>query len=102
MIRHPRRSTLFPSTTLFRSALIKAGAFDFTACERAELFACIDDALAAASATHRDRLVGQVSLFGDAHEEIVLKRERAVMPWSRSEEHTSELQSPCNLVCRLL
>src|SRR2546426_3794095 len=24
------------------------------------------------------------------------------MPWSRSEEHTSELQSPCNLVCRLL
>src|SRR2546426_4501786 len=27
---------------------------------------------------------------------------RGSFPWSRSEEHTSELQSPCNLVCRLL
>src|SRR5256885_11091801 len=65
MIRRPPRSTLFPYTTLFRSA--------------------------------GDR--------GRAHRGVGCEHHRAARrqpPDSRSEEHTSELQSPCNLVCRLL
>src|SRR5256885_8355203 len=72
MIRRPPRSTLFPYTTLFRS---DAGEiWDF--CERAPV-------------VHADRLedaAGRPRRQGE----------------HRSEEHTSELQSPCNLVCRLL
>jgi DNA polymerase-3 subunit alpha len=67
-------------------SLVKAGAFDFLKRERAELFACIDDALAAASAAQRDRAVGQVSLFGDAHEEIAPVRQRTVTPWADREK----------------
>src|SRR5256885_11587739 len=72
MIRRPPRSTLFPYTTLFRSV-------------------------------HKDveeqpDHVHEVPVPGGTLE--------AEMPLggevSRSEEHTSELQSPCNLVCRLL
>src|SRR2546426_6137100 len=63
MIRRPPRSTLFPYTTLFRSAESDTPEIE-----------------------QRDRPLG-------------LARERLVV---RSEEHTSELQSPCNLVCRLL
>src|SRR2546430_12563369 len=76
MIRRPPRSTLFPYTTLFRSVLIDAR-------ESAALRALIVGA--------RD---GRVDL------EPVL---RASTPTAmRSEEHTSELQSQSNLVCRLL
>src|SRR5438445_13262929 len=46
-------------------SLIKAGAFDFLGRERAELFACIDEALGASAAAHRDRVAGQVSLFDE-------------------------------------
>src|SRR5256885_9813816 len=87
MIRRPPRSTLFPYTTLFRSIL-------------------------------PGRLYGPAVLMPGEH----LKRAvdvfigKVVFDWqqlslpptyrlertSRSEEHTSELQSPCNLVCRLL
>src|SRR5256885_4749411 len=82
MIRRPPRSTLFPYTTLFRS--LKAG---------------------------------RTMLFQHARETVggPLRRSLRVYPvdWIlsqpinnatvvRSEEHTSELQSPCNLVCRLL
>ncbi|HEY0789997.1 MAG TPA: DNA polymerase III subunit alpha [Chthoniobacterales bacterium] len=45
--------------------LIRAGAFDFTGKDRAELFARIDQALAAGASLQRDRVSGQVSLFGD-------------------------------------
>jgi DNA polymerase III subunit alpha len=45
--------------------LIRAGAFDFTGKDRAELFARIDQALATGASAHRDRRSGQVSLFGD-------------------------------------
>jgi len=45
--------------------LIKCGAFDFLGRERAELFACIEDSMAAAASSQRDRVSGQVSLFGD-------------------------------------
>src|SRR2546426_6413630 len=74
MIRRPPRSTLFPYTTLFRSF---AG-FDLAAIDK-------NPAVGAFEANTVRRLVG-----GD-HLNAV-----------RSEEHTSELQSPCNLVCRLL
>src|SRR2546430_12639142 len=91
MIRRPPRSTLFPYTTLFRS--------------------------------HRvDRIEAAVHLVAEAHgienEELVLRPEEGVVGdaggleiglarqarggLSRSEEHTSELQSQSNLVCRLL
>src|SRR5256885_9872546 len=85
MIRRPPRSTLFPYTTLFRSgelamfstymswALVQAGASWWVA------FAVV--------------VVGSF-LLGLALERVIFQ--------PRSEEHTSELQSPCNLVCRLL
>src|SRR2546430_8486802 len=73
MIRRPPRSTLFPYTTLFRSPH-----FEYVAGEAAR-------GLGTVALAHR-LAVG----FG------VLTTE------SRSEEHTSELQSQSNLVCRLL
>src|SRR5256885_6973953 len=72
MIRRPPRSTLFPYTTLFRS---RAGR-----------------AHPRGAAHHRARV-------GTAH--YAGGEPQAVLD-GRSEEHTSELQSPCNLVCRLL
>src|SRR2546426_9026811 len=75
MIRRPPRSTLFPYTTLFRSH--RHGA------------PLRDEGFSAALGE------GEGSLApGRAH----ARRTRLL----RSEEHTSELQSPCNLVCRLL
>src|SRR2546426_7981751 len=73
MIRRPPRSTLFPYTTLFRSVDHGAGQIDVSDPD-APTVAGPDDARA-------------------------LRRRRQLV---RSEEHTSELQSPCNLVCRLL
>src|SRR5256885_4482332 len=73
MIRRPPRSTLFPYTTLFRSPT--------PACRkiaRENSHPAIDDRTRATSQRYCSS-----------------RR-------SRSEEHTSELQSPCNLVCRLL
>src|SRR5256885_5260516 len=77
MIRRPPRSTLFPYTTLFRSCFGQ------------------DRALAAALCRRDRGLVGR-DRFGKTRGPLSLPR------LSRSEEHTSELQSPCNLVCRLL
>jgi DNA polymerase-3 subunit alpha len=70
-------------------SLIKAGAFDFTGCERAELFDCIDEALGVAAVTHRDRVAGQVSLFDDeAHSQT--RRKRSVTAWSEHEKLSYE------------
>src|SRR2546426_6944173 len=88
MIRRPPRSTLFPYTTLFRSSGIgKAIALTF-ATEGAHL-------VVAARRQHLcEQTVKQIrEKGGDA---------MAIPTDVRSEEHTSELQSPCNLVCRLL
>src|SRR5438034_7336297 len=75
----PARSTLFPYTTLFRSL-------------------GVDDAQpAAAEAEHRVELVQRLDPFGD-HLRLHLQLPRDL----RSEEHTSELQSHSDLVCRLL
>src|SRR5256885_16960498 len=72
MIRRPPRSTLFPYTTLFRSL-------------------------------HRlARVGGERGGRRFLDQLLVTALDRALALAKRSEEHTSELQSPCNLVCRLL
>src|SRR5256885_12722989 len=72
MIRRPPRSTLFPSTTLFRSVLARR--------------------------LREPRPAGQAAWLPDSGNTGPVRLPIAF----RSEEHTSELQSPCNLVCRLL
>src|SRR5256885_12455618 len=84
MIRRPPRSTLFPYTTLFRSvqrdrALVAVGAVEVGGVALAHAHAPVARVVAAARVLDLDDIGAQ-----------------------RSEEHTSELQSPCNLVCRLL
>src|SRR2546426_4502046 len=73
MIRRPPRSTLFPYTTLFRS-------LDKTD----RIYVSFDDRLMAYRLADGQALWNKPPTI------------------ERSEEHTSELQSPCNLVCRLL
>jgi DNA polymerase-3 subunit alpha len=68
--------------------LVKCGAFDWTGIERAELFAEIDGAFAAAASSHRDRASGQVSLF-DALDAAPAPKKRAasrVTPWTTTEK----------------
>src|SRR5256885_3473861 len=88
MIRRPPRSTLFPYTTLFRS-------------QHQE------------SSLPRRSLRGRIDRAGYGQHDssgnvgcVPRSRTCATEPYGRrgcrSEEHTSELQSPCNLVCRLL
>src|SRR5256885_10772565 len=83
MIRRPPRSTLFPYTTLFRS-VPRATTND----ERGPRL--------------HEKSIG----YGPLSRECrcgTLKRAPHFLHYTfRSEEHTSELQSPCNLVCRLL
>src|SRR5438046_2207079 len=71
-------------------SLVKCGTFDFLRRERAELFACIDDALASSAVAHRDRMAGQVSLFGDTHEHVAPARKWTVAPWSNREKMSFE------------
>jgi DNA polymerase-3 subunit alpha len=66
-------------------SLIKAGAFDFIGRERAELFACIDEALSASAAAHRDRLAGQVSLFDEATAPTTA-RKKHITSWTEHEK----------------
>src|SRR5258706_5890916 len=75
MIRRPPRSTLFPYTTLFRSL--------------------------EAAQEQRTRLA---AIVASSHDAIVSREfDGKITSWNeRSEEHTSELQSLTNLVCRLL
>src|SRR2546430_10425974 len=73
MIRRPPRSTLFPYTTLFRSAAVA-----------------------------RQKPVEVSGEHGRRALELALEVGRLVRERMRSEEHTSELQSQSNLVCRLL
>src|SRR5256885_7070358 len=76
MIRRPPRSTLFPYTTLFRSR------WPPTSCP---------------STMHHSGSLCWSGVSGGSQSDT-----RNTRNTRRSEEHTSELQSPCNLVCRLL
>src|SRR2546427_5556993 len=89
MIRRPPRSTLFPYTTLFRSLDPRLRTHDY------------------------DMLNNREPRFGTGRRAVehrlddptreTARRDRLVSAWMpRSEEHTSELQSQSNLVCRLL
>src|SRR5256885_7327464 len=80
MIRRPPRSTLFPYTTLFRSR-------SATASRNCGWLHHVRT-----SETSRRPSAAWSSFFSYAPTDM----------FERSEEHTSELQSPCNLVCRLL
>jgi DNA polymerase-3 subunit alpha len=71
-------------------SLVKAGAFDFVGRDRAELFACIDEALAAAASAHRDRAAGQVSLFDEVQSAVTTTRRRTIIPWSEHEKMSYE------------
>src|SRR5688572_31134891 len=88
MIRRPPRSTLFPYTTLFRSERLG---------ERG-VAAAVRDVREVGPGERVEELAGKMVHGADACRRIVeLARVRL-----RSEEHTSELQSQSNLVCRLL
>src|SRR5260370_19578545 len=82
MIRRPPRSTLFPYTTLFRSQEL-------------------DGSITVIANSFQGRRLNRPN-------DVVVKSDGSIYftdPWSspaRSEEHTSELQSHLNLVCRLL
>src|SRR2546430_11991837 len=90
MIRRPPRSTLFPYTTLFRS--------------RNEQLADAQAALAAVHDSHAFKLAQILSKIGNKLLPLHSRRRRGVRAALRfrSEEHTSELQSQSNVVCRLL
>jgi DNA polymerase III subunit alpha len=72
-------------------SLVRSGAFDFLGRERAELFDCIEESLAAASASHKDRASGQVSLFDDLLPPPPPKASsRTVTPWTEHEKMAAE------------
>ncbi|MEO7724055.1 MAG: OB-fold nucleic acid binding domain-containing protein, partial [Chthoniobacterales bacterium] len=71
-------------------SLVKAGAFDFLGRDRAELFACIEETLASAATAHRDRAVGQESLFGDLPPAPITPRNRDYPQWNEREKLSFE------------
>src|SRR5258708_9546611 len=98
MIRRPPRSTLFPYTTLFRSNIDLAGGdrgpHDLG---RAELDLVLDRQPGVLEHLH-DHVAEESALGIDLRSDDDL----VAGGCGRSEEHTSELQSPDHLVCRLL
>src|SRR5690349_24021706 len=84
MLRPPPRPTLFPYTTLFRSSLGPTPARGATR---------------GVTATHRRRRPARCPA---RRETLRRSRRRAALRHRRSEEHTSELQSRRDIVCRLL
>src|SRR5256885_14662215 len=102
MIRRPPRSTLFPYTTLFRSPLyhLMEDAATAEIC-RAQLWQWLRHGARTSdgqlvTVERFDRLLS--AELDRIHDEVGAAR---LTHGVRSEEHTSELQSPCNLVCRL-
>src|SRR5256885_6672751 len=95
MIRRPPRSTLFPYTTLFRSQHV-----------------CVVDVAVVTSVPVVDPVTADIEHARVVDDSAGFDRAGVDRPGQghdlhhgarlRSEEHTSELQSPCNLVCRLL
>src|SRR2546428_8058989 len=85
MIRRPPRSTLFPYTTLFRSLTPDR----------------VLDAVEVGGLRCTGRCL-PLRAFENRVYEVELEDERQAAPGTRSEEHTSELQSRSDIVCRLL
>src|SRR5256885_12071097 len=83
MIRRPPRSTLFPYTTLFRSDCSTRRSFSL-------------------QLRHQSAVTSTKTILPSCTSDSIAGRSNRRHSLSRSEEHTSELQSPCNLVCRLL
>jgi DNA polymerase III subunit alpha len=71
-------------------SLIKAGAFDFTGRDRAELFVCIDESLNASAIAQRDRAAGQVSLFDEQTHAATAVRRQPIRPWNEHEKLSYE------------
>jgi len=71
-------------------SLVKAGAFDFTGHDRAELFTCIEHSLASSAALQRDRAAGQVSLFDEQTHAATAARRQSSRPWSEHEKLSYE------------
>src|SRR5260221_9772809 len=86
MIRRPPRSTLFPYTTLFRSLIVSVAAVSL-------FFAAYQ--VRTEKQLLRNDLSRRAEILGESLQE-------SIEPLLRSEEHTSELQSHSDLVCRLL
>src|SRR5256885_11987196 len=102
MIRRPPRSTLFPYTTLFRSNPLKPVPMGQKVVV-GDIIVVIPDI----RSPHRRHIGNDRQQNDGCHAEPkgkppvrLEKLLKSTVP--RSEEHTSELQSPCNLVCRLL
>src|SRR5947208_12000665 len=88
MIRRPPRSTLFPYTTLFRSHANRGGEI------------CTRTVWTLGRQPH-----GEIPRGLRLRQDAARLKRHSHQPWAgetRSEEHTSELQSPDHLVCRLL
>src|SRR2546426_4160839 len=110
MIRRPPRSTLFPYTTLFRST----EAIEVKQRGEEEKLSNGLHKLHEEDPTFQHEYNGELQQtlirgLGERHLEIIVGRlarkfgvHALITKPKRSEEHTSELQSPCNLVCRLL
>src|SRR2546426_9334816 len=95
MIRRPPRSTLFPYTTLFRSLVARLQV----------LLVLLGVAPGLGKLEVGPRLARSADDSQEAVEDLpprFVLIEPLPEKITRSEEHTSELQSPCNLVCRLL
>src|SRR3712207_7987868 len=91
MIRRPPRSTLFPYTTLFRSAVVYAQAFSPAPVSEAHARGELRTSPAIALRPNANSCTSCHTLTGSVEQNC-----------ARSEEHTSELQSRQYLVCRLL
>src|SRR2546426_4681304 len=126
MIRRPPRSTLFPYTTLFRSGIpieerkrltgvavdavfdsvSVATTFREELSKHGIIFCAISEAIREHPELVRQYLGSVVpyndNFFAALNSAVFTDGSFAYIPKGRSEEHTSELQSPCNLVCRLL
>src|SRR5256885_7551767 len=99
MIRRPPRPTLFPYTTLFRSS---------PPVGTSHLRGALESAAAVPGVRHHGAPEQRLRVVRRPSRPPPARRRRGPRPVFgaprvlRSEEHTSELQSPCNLVCRLL
>src|SRR5256885_16973342 len=102
MIRRPPRSTLFPYTTLFRSffgstfraPLANGGNIPVTTIQNQHNLALVE------THTFSPRIANELNLSHNRFFNPSVEGDPGKQT-TRSEEHTSELQSPCNLVCRL-